>query len=142
MGRLKYIFFPFILAAMLAQPLTQAAGVTLADSACYEAGAPPCDNCERDKQKRPHGKGFDDGAALRVYSMITGKTVEELKNACDTGKLTIWELARRDGRLDTLKTKLLEGNTAALDALVKSGIITSEHKTKILEHIRDELGKR
>lgn len=142
MGRLKYIFLPFMLAALLAQPLAQAAGVSAADCVLHEVSAPPCDNCERDKAKRPHGKGYDDGAAFRVYSMISGRTVEELKNACDTGGLTIWELARRDGKLDALKTRLLEGNAAALDALVKSGIITPEQKAKILGHIGEELNKR
>jgi len=145
MGRLKYVFLPFVFLAMFALPVAVAADGTGMDvSQCLKAGieAPPNDNCKDCKEKKSHGRGIDDGADFRVYSMMTARSVEELKRACESGKLTIWELAKRDGKLDALKAKLLEGHAAGLDALVKGGVMTAEQRSKILEHLKDELGKR
>lgn len=83
-----------------------------------------------------------DGAALRVYSMLSGKNVEELKKACAESGVTIWELAKKEGRLELLKSKLTAAHTAGLDAMVKSGVLSDQKRISILERLKVELDKK
>jgi hypothetical protein len=100
---------------------------------------PPPGDCGDGKCKKTH-RGEE--AAFRVYSLLTGKPVETLKKACADGKLTIWELAKKDGKLDALKEKLIAARAASLDALVKAGVMTQEERDRILVHIREELNEK
>jgi polyhydroxyalkanoate synthesis regulator phasin len=83
-----------------------------------------------------------DGAAYRAYSAMTGKTVESLQSACSDGKTTIWDLAKKEGKLDELKSKILSARTASLDALVQGGLMTQDERNKILARIKEELDKK
>jgi hypothetical protein len=142
MKRIKLLVLPMLLAAMLVAPQAAlASGNTPAPEPTGFQKMPP------DREPPPGGCG--DGkcrtsnrgeeAAYRVYSLITGKSVESLKKACADGKLTIWELAKKEGKLDALKEKLLNARAASLDALVKAGMMTQEERDRILSHIREEL---
>jgi hypothetical protein len=73
---------------------------------------------------------------------MTGKTVESLQKACSDGKMTIWQLAKKDGKLDALKSRIISARTASLDELVKGGLMSDDERNKILSHIKDELDKK
>jgi polyhydroxyalkanoate synthesis regulator phasin len=90
------------------------------------------------------GKGHPnrEDAALRVYSMLTGKSVDDLQKACSSANMTIWQLAQKEGKLDDLKSKLINTQSASMDVLVKGGMMTAEQKNKIIDKIREELNKK
>lgn len=100
---------------------------------------------ERNKGSGQEGNRHDrvgnDEAAFRVYSLMTGKSVEDLKKTCG-GSTTIWELAKKEGKLAGLKTRIYNTQAAGLDALVKGGIMTDQQRTKILVHVKGELDKK
>jgi hypothetical protein len=131
MKPIKYLILPVLLAALLIVP--QAA------LAAPQDDHPPREGCGDGKCK-PAPRGEE--AAFRVYSLLTGKSVESLKKACADGKLTIWELAKKEGKSDALKEKLLAARAASLDALVKAGVMTQEERDRILSHIKEELDKK
>lgn len=83
-----------------------------------------------------------DGAAFHVYSVMTGKSVDELKDACKKSNQTIWQLAKKEGKLDVLKSRILSVHAASLDELVKGGVMSDEQRTKILSRMKSELDKK
>jgi polyhydroxyalkanoate synthesis regulator phasin len=93
------------------------------------------------KDGRCRAGGLDNGA-FHVYSVMTGKAVDDLKSACTSGNLTIWQLAKKEGKLDALKARILAAQTASLNELVKGGVMTDEQRTKILERMKSELDKK
>lgn len=148
MKRIGLFILPAALAVAMLIPQTALAAPRTAGAnqsemqftaAQTQALTPPADGCKDGKRKGAH-RG--DEAAFRVYSAITGKSVDDLKKACESGNTTIWQLARKEGKLDALKTKLLNIRAASLDALVKGGVMTDEERDKILAHIKDELDKK
>lgn len=104
-----------------------------------DPGGKKTDDCKDGTCKQGH-RG--DGAAYRAYAAMTGRTVESLQSACADGKTTIWELAKKDGKLDELKSKILSARTASLDALVQGGLMTQDERNKILARIKEELDKK
>lgn len=86
-------------------------------------------------------RGLDEGA-FRVYSAMTGKTLDDLKKTCSDGNQTIWQLAQKDGKLDALKSKILTAHGASLNELVKGGMMTEEQRTKILSRMKSELDQK
>lgn len=130
-------FTRLILALLLtAMPLTAlaAGGSCPAMSPCMDPG---------EDHPGKHGPGCrGDHAALNAYAALTGKPVESLRKTCEEGKMTVWELAKKEGKLDALKNKILTARTASLDALVQGGLMTQEERDKILSHMTDELNKK
>lgn len=88
------------------------------------------------------GKERLDGAAYRVYSMLTGRNVDELKKATVESGQTIWELARNEGKLELLKSKLTTAHTSGLDAMVKSGVLSDQKRINILERLKNTLDSK
>jgi hypothetical protein len=80
-----------------------------------------------------------DDAGFRVYSMMTGKTVDALQAQCTDAGATIWGLAKQEGKLDALKKKIYDAQAAGLDALVKGGVMADEQRQNILKHLQGEL---
>jgi polyhydroxyalkanoate synthesis regulator phasin len=115
-----------------------------ADDSIYKFFAdknrPGSGNCKDGKCNK--GRTDRDGAAMRVYSMLTGKSVDDVQKACASGNLTVWQLAKNEGKLDALKSKLLSTQTASLDVLVKGGIMTDQQRTSIVDKIKDELSRK
>lgn len=151
MKRIRLIILPAALALMLAIPQTAAAAGNTANGRlkwvdCRKAAIdqtaaenPPQGGCKDGKCKGMHR---EDEAAFRIYSVLTGKTADELKKACAKDNLTIWQLAKKEGKLDALKTRMLNVKAASLDELVKGGVMTDEERNRILTHIKDELDKK
>lgn len=99
------------------------------------------DGGNRDWKDRKKSARVED-AGFRVYSMMTGKTAEDLKKACASGNMTIWQLAKKEGRLEDLKARILEAEAAGLDAFVKGGVMTQEQRSRMLEHVKSELDSK
>jgi hypothetical protein len=149
MKRTRLLITAAVLAAMALAPQAafaagQPGGARQVDSQLTAAAQaltpdPPREGCKDGDCKGLHGR---DNVAFRIYAAMTGKPVEDLRKACEDGKTTIWQIAKKDGKLEALKAKLLEVRAASLDALVKGGAMTQEERDRILAHIRDELDKK
>ena len=140
MKRLVLLILPLALLLAAAAP-----SMALAEGSTAEAGQKWVDNADGGCKDGKCGKARErhqDGAAFRVYSMLTGKTVDELKKTCETQKLTIWQLAEREGRLNALKDRLVSAHSAGLDEMVKGGVLTEEQRGRIISHLKEELDKK
>lgn len=96
---------------------------------------------KRIKEKCPqdgcrHGK---EGRMLKAYAEMTNRSVEDVKKVCEEAKFTIWELAKREGKLDEFKAKIIEKKTAWLDGLVKEGKLTQQKRDEKLKHMKEKL---
>lgn len=95
-----------------------------------------------EKCKEHCGHRGKEGMVIKVYAEMTNRSAEDVKKACDASKLTIWQLAKREGKLDELKTTIIEKKTARLDMLVKEGKISQQKRDEKLKRLQDMLDQK
>jgi hypothetical protein len=86
--------------------------------------------------KREKGK---EGAIMRLYAQVTDRTPEQINSLCDKDKIGIWDLAKKEGHTDQLKSALLTMATNNLDRKVGEGILTKQQRDEALKKIADTL---
>ena len=91
---------------------------------------------EGGKNGREKGK---EGAIMRLYAQITGNSAQNIASSCEKDKISIWELARREGRADELKKRLLTLASANLDKKVSEGVLTKQQRDEALKKISNAL---
>ena len=75
------------------------------------------------------------------YAKLTGRSLDEIKKACQDAGITVWQLAEKEGKLDSFKSSVLTGLTTRLDEMVKQGKLTAQQRDEKLRQIQDKFGK-
>lgn len=74
-----------------------------------------------------------------LYAKMTNRTSEDVMKACKDGKMTVWQLAQNEGKLDMLKDAVMKAKTDRLDQMVKDGKITAEKRDEMLKRMKEWL---
>ena len=81
-------------------------------------------------------QGFNAGVSIPgTYGELTGRTEEAVLAAAEEAKTDTWGLAKQEGKLEELKTKVREAVVASLDKMVADGKITKEQKDVYLQKV-------
>ncbi len=75
---------------------------------------------------------------VEILSEMTGKTVEEIREECVTTGKNIWALAKEDGILEEFKEEIFETKKIAIENRVKSGALSEEDGSRIIENFRSK----
>lgn len=114
------------------------------DPASGQAAAvdPPNAGCKdgKCKQKEHRVRGANaENSAFRIYSMMTGRSVDDIQKACADMGVSIWKLAGQEGRLQALKDKLIAGHALGLDSMVKSGVLSEQQRDEFINRLKQKL---
>lgn len=88
------------------------------------------------KAKRERGS---EGKIVRLYAKLTGRDEQAVRQACEQNKISVWELARREGNSENLKSQVLSIATQNLDQKVLEGAMTRQQREEVLRKIADSL---
>lgn len=88
------------------------------------------------KTKRERGS---EGKIVRLYAKLTGREEQAVRQACEQNKISVWELARREGNSENLKSQVLSIATDNLDQKVNQGIMTRQQREEALHRIAESL---
>ncbi len=78
---------------------------------------------------------------MKEYAALTGRTTEEVRQACEKAHMTVWELAASEGKLDNLKLEATERMKEHLQSKVKDGKLTQQEADQRLAELQEKLEK-
>lgn len=76
-----------------------------------------------------------------LYARMTNRSPEDILKLCENQKISIWELAEKEGKLEQLKDALLNAAKEKLSQMVKEGKITQQEMDKKLEQMKKRLNE-
>lgn len=79
---------------------------------------------------------------LDEYAQVTGRSKLDTLRACDKEKLTVWQMAKKEGRLDALKAKVINDTETRLNSLINEGKLNKEKRDEMLKKLKDYLDKK
>lgn len=77
---------------------------------------------------------------MELYAKMTNRSAEEVAKQCKDAKVTVLELAKKEGNLEKFKSFIVQEATEKLKALVQDGKITKEQMDKKLKRLQDLMG--
>jgi polyhydroxyalkanoate synthesis regulator phasin len=81
------------------------------------------------------------GRVAALYARMTNRNQEEIEKLCKNAKISVWELAEKEGKLNQLKEALLNEAKDKFSRLVKEGKMTQQEMDKKLEQIKKRLSE-
>ena len=91
------------------------------------------------------GKPMRDGAKdrlLQEYAALTGRTTEQIREACEKAIMTVWELAASEGKLDNLKLQVKGTFREHLQQRVQDGKLTQQEADEKLKNFERKLEEK
>lgn len=96
----------------------------------------PVPGKEKAEQMRQRQEKF-----IKIYSELTGKSIDEIKTECEKQDKNVWQLAHAQGNLTRFKEAVLAQAKADIELKVKEGKVTKEKGEEILKRITEHINK-
>ena len=77
--------------------------------------------------------------ALAIYAELSGTSVDELREACKDGEVTVFALADEAGLLDELKAAMIDDAQARIDQLLADGKIDDAKAAELKEAAEEKI---
>jgi regulator of sigma D len=89
------------------------------------------------------GKGhkFHEEAA-NIYAKLTNRSQEDVLKTCQAKNMTVWELAKTEGKLEDFKNAMLSCAKEKLSQLVKEGKMTQQEMDEKLQQMKSRLNRK
>lgn len=83
-----------------------------------------------------------DARAVDIYAKLTNRSKEDVLKDCEAKKMTIWQLAKSEGKLEDLKNAILSNVKVKFSQLVKDGKMTQQEMDNKLQKIQNKLNSK
>lgn len=80
-----------------------------------------------------------DDMMIELYATLTGKQAQDIAKTLKTENITIWQLAEREGNLETMQKKLVELKLSHLNGLVKQGKMSEKERDGKIKRFEEKL---
>lgn len=98
------------------------------------------DGFDRRRHGNGHGGRFHQEIAT-LYGQMTNRTMEDVLKACADHKMSVWQLAEKEGNLQNLKTAFMAHVKEKLSQMVKDGKISQEEMQNKLDRMQKKSAK-
>lgn len=78
---------------------------------------------------------------IKIYSVLTDSTVDEVKTKCEKQDKNIWQLANAEGQLGKFKEAVIADVKKDINSKVEKGELTKEKGEEIIARFSEHIGK-
>lgn len=99
-----------------------------------------------ERLKKSNAKGchchkFHEEAA-ELYAKLTGRSADDVLKACQAKNMTVWQLAKEEGKLEDFKSAILSRAEEKFSEWVKEGKMTQQEMNEKLNQMKSRMSRR